>query len=54
MPDLQVIPTIDTALFPDMNSWSSPPAGYLLLIEEGPPDDFYLSIDDSGNRLLIG
>jgi hypothetical protein len=53
MPDLQAIPTLDTAIKPSMISWSTPPTGVLLLIEEGPPDDFYLSIDDDGNRLLI-
>jgi hypothetical protein len=63
MPSLQEIPTLDTAIKPSMNSWSTPPAGVLLLIQEGvppignlivgPPDDFYLSIDDAGNRLLI-
>lgn len=54
---LQEIPTLDTAIKPDMNSWSSPPLGLLLLIEEGPvpgpSDDFYLLIDDAGNRLLV-
>lgn len=53
MADLKVIPSLDTAIKPDMNSWSSPPLGILLLIEEGPPD-YYLLIDDNGNRLLIG
>lgn len=53
MPTLQEIPTLDTAIKPQMNSWSTPPLGILLLIEEGPPDDFYLAIDDDGNRLLI-
>jgi hypothetical protein len=53
MPDLQEIPTLDIAIKPSMNSWLTPPAGVLLLIEEGPPDDFYLLIDDAGNRLLI-
>lgn len=53
MPTLQEIPTLDTAIKPQMNSWTSPPLGILLLIEEGPPDDFYLAIDDAGNRLLI-
>jgi hypothetical protein len=53
MADLQEIPTLDIEIKPSMNSWSTPPAGILLLIEEGPPDDFYLSIDDAGNRLLI-
>jgi hypothetical protein len=53
MTDLQEIPTLDIAIKPLMNSWSTPPLGILLLIEEGPPDDYYLSIDDAGNRLLI-
>jgi hypothetical protein len=54
MPTLQEISTLDIAIKPAMNSWSTPPAGLLLLIEEGPPDDFYLAIDDAGHRLLIG
>lgn len=53
MAELQEIPSLDTAIKPQMNSWSTPPDGILLLIEEGPPDDFYLLIDDTGNRLLI-
>lgn len=53
MADLKIIPSLDTAIKPEMNSWSSLPAGILLLIEEGPPD-YYLLIDDDGNRLLIG
>ena len=53
MPTLQEIPTLDIAIKPSMNSWSTPPAGILLLIEEGPPDDFYLAIDNDGHRLLI-
>lgn len=51
MPDLQEIPTLDTAIKPEMNSWSSPPQGYSLLIEESP--DYGVLIDDAGNRLLI-
>jgi hypothetical protein len=53
MPTLQEIPTLDIAITPDMNSWSTPPAGILLLIEEEPPTNFYLLIDDDGHRLLI-
>lgn len=53
MADLKIIPSLDTAIKPEMNSWTAPPAGILLLIEEGPPD-YYLLIDDNGNRLLIG
>jgi hypothetical protein len=52
MADLQEIPSLDVEIKPQMNSWSTPPAGILLVIEEGPPD-FYLLIDDNGNRLLI-
>jgi len=55
MPDLQAIPTLDTAIVPifesEANSWSSPPLGYLLLIEESPK--YGVLIDDAGNRLLI-
>lgn len=32
MPDLQTIPTGDIDLSPDMDSWSSLPAGYQLLV----------------------
>lgn len=32
MPDLQTIPTGDIDLSPDMDSWSSPPLGYQLLV----------------------
>jgi hypothetical protein len=53
MAQLKIIPTLDTAIKPEMDSWSAPPAGLFLLIEEGPPDDFFLLIDDEGNRLLI-
>lgn len=51
MPDLKQIPVLDTAIKPEQNAWSSLPAGFLLLIEEGP--DRYLLIDDEGNRLLV-
>lgn len=51
MPDLQEIPTLDTEINPEMNSWSSLPQGYFLLIEESP--DYGVLIDDEGNRLLI-
>jgi len=50
MPDLQTIPTLDTDLAPEMNSWSSLPDGFALLIRESP--DYYLLIDDD-HRLLI-
>jgi hypothetical protein len=53
MPTLQEVPTLDISISPPMNSWSSPPAGFLLLIEEAPPTDFFLLIDDEGHRLLI-
>jgi hypothetical protein len=43
---------MDVDISNDMSSWISPPAGFLLLIEEGSPD-YYLLIDDNGNRLLI-
>jgi len=45
------IPALDVALKVDQNSWSTPPAGIPLLIEESP--DFYLLIDDEDNRVLI-
>lgn len=51
MADLQTIPTVDTDISPEMNSWSSPPAGYELLIQD--PTPYSLLIDDSGNKLLI-
>lgn len=51
MPERQEIPSLDGEISPEMNSWSTPPAGILLLIEESP--DHYLLIDDSGHRLLI-
>jgi hypothetical protein len=42
---------IDTSIKPSMNSWSRPPDGFELLIEESP--DFRMAIDDQGNVLLI-
>jgi hypothetical protein len=50
MADLQTIPTIDIDLSPEMDSWSSLPDGYELLIQDTP---YSLLIDDSGNKLLI-
>jgi hypothetical protein len=58
MAALQEIPKLDTAIEPAMNSWSTPPAGILLLIKasDESPDigtEYYLLIDNNGNRLLI-
>lgn len=53
MANLQEIPSLDTDIEPEMNSWSTPPAGVFLLIEDGVSTDYFLLIDDSGNRLLI-
>lgn len=50
MPDLQEIPSLDTEISPEMNSWNSLPSGFRLLIEEGP--DYFLLVDDT-HRLLI-
>jgi hypothetical protein len=52
MADLQTIPTIDIELSPEMDSWSSPPLGLELLIQD--PTPYSLLIDDVGNKLLIG
>jgi hypothetical protein len=41
----------DTAIKPVMNSWSSPPVGFVLLIQETP--DYSLLIDDEF-LLLVG
>jgi hypothetical protein len=41
----------DTAVNPEMNSWSSLPEGFTLLVEDS-PDEFTLLIDDV-NSLLI-
>jgi hypothetical protein len=41
----------DTAIKPVMDSWSSPPAGFVLLIQEAP--DYSLLIDDEF-LLLVG
>lgn len=43
--------SIDDEEQPEMNSWSTPPAGIELLIQESP--DYCLLIDDRGNKLLI-
>lgn len=51
MATLQEIPSLDTAIKPVMDSWSSLPDGFELLIEESP--DHSLLIDDSGNVLII-
>ena len=48
---LQEIPTIDIDLSPEMDSWSSVPVGYELLIQD--PTPYSLLIDDSGNKLII-
>lgn len=45
------IPMLDTEIKPAQNSWSTPPDGYKLVIEEGAPD-YFLLIDDE-NCLLI-
>jgi len=37
---------------PDQGSWTSTPAGILLLIEDS-GSEYYLLIDNIGNRLLI-
>jgi hypothetical protein len=41
----------DDALSPEMNSWTKPPDGFELLIQESP--NFSLALDDEGNKLLI-
>jgi hypothetical protein len=48
---LKEIYVIDTEIEPEMNSWSTPPAGVELLIQEAP--DYSLLIDDQGYKLLI-
>jgi hypothetical protein len=47
---LKEIYDIDTTIKPAMNSWSTPPDGFELLIEESP--EYSLLIDDT-NKLLI-
>ena len=49
---LKEIIDLDTQNAPEMNSWSSLPQGYELLIQTGPPD-FSLLIDDLDHKLLI-
>jgi hypothetical protein len=51
MAELKEIYTRDTDLGNDQNSWSAIPTGFLLLIDDSP--DYYLLIDDNGNKLLI-
>jgi hypothetical protein len=41
----------DTEIQPEMNSWSTPPAGFALLIESGPPE-YMLLIDDTHTLLI--
>lgn len=48
---LKEIIDIDTRIKPEMNSWSTPPDGFELLIQESP--DHSLLIDDEDHRLLI-
>jgi hypothetical protein len=48
--ELKQIYDIDTVIEPAMNSWSTPPAGIELLIQEAP--DYSLLIDNT-NKLLI-
>jgi hypothetical protein len=48
---LKEIPKLDIEIEPLMNSFSKPPDGFELLIEESP--DHSLLIDDTGNKLLI-
>jgi hypothetical protein len=47
----KILPSLDTDLEADHNSWSSPPDGYALLIQESP--DHVLLLDNEGNRLLV-
>jgi hypothetical protein len=49
-PELKEIYDLDTDISPDMNSWSSLPDGFELLIQEAP--DFSLLIDKT-NKLII-
>lgn len=49
---LKEIIQIDDSISPEMNSWSTPPDGFELLIQTGPPD-YSLLIDDEDHRLLI-
>ena len=47
----KILRGLDTDIEADHNSWTKPPDGVLLLIEESPNHE--LLIDDEGNRLLI-
>ena len=51
MAELKEVFSRDTDLQTDYNSWSSPPAGFFLLIEESP--EYVLLIEDDGDKLLI-
>jgi hypothetical protein len=48
---LKEIIQTDESISPEMNSWTSLPEGFELLIQTGP--DYSLLIDDEGHRLLI-
>ena len=49
---LKEIFQIDDSISPEMNSWTSLPDGFELLIQTGTPD-YSLLIDDEDHRLLI-
>lgn len=49
---LKEIIQIDDSISPEMNSWTSLPDGFELLIQTGTPD-YNLLIDDEDHRLLI-
>lgn len=49
---LKEIIQIDDSISPEMNSWTSLPDGFELLIQTGTPD-YSLLIDDEDHRLLI-
>lgn len=51
MAELKEIYSRDTDLSNEQDSWGSLPAGFLLLIEDSP--EYYILIDDNGNKLLI-
>lgn len=58
MTQLKEIYSKDTDIEADHNSWTSLPAGFLLLIKDTSESpnlglEYYLLIDDDGNRLLI-
>jgi hypothetical protein len=47
----KVLPSLDTDLEADQDSWSSLPEGFKLQIQTSP--DHELALDDEGNLLLI-